>query len=140
MTIICYPAVRTLDYDYNFLVDVNQHVLLSVYRMAIGPVHHLCKQFLVLACIVGVTYLVESITALMSSMVATPTASVPVTGRVRNELQMKILMMSMLGTLCGSCRGDRGVSALLNRCVSCSSLSALLILALSEQKIVLVSW
>ena len=36
------------------------------------------------------------------------------------------------GVLCGQCDGeDKGVSALLNECVSCSDASGLLILALS---------
>ena len=38
-----------------------------------------------------------------------------------------------VGTLCGKCRDeDEGVSALLNQCVTCSSASGLLILALSQ--------
>ena len=37
-----------------------------------------------------------------------------------------------LGELCGNCRDGKGVSALLNRCVSCSDASGLLILALSK--------
>ena len=39
-------------------------------------------------------------------------------------------MYIVIGYLCGQCRGDRGVSALLNNCVSCGYVNILLIIAL----------
>ena len=36
------------------------------------------------------------------------------------------------GYLCGQCRGDKGVSALLNNCVSCGYVNILLIVALGN--------
>ena len=35
-----------------------------------------------------------------------------------------------IGYLCGKCRNDAGVSALLNKCVSCGNVNILLIIAL----------
>ena len=37
-----------------------------------------------------------------------------------------------IGELCGECRGGNGVSAILNRCTTCSDASGLLILLLSK--------
>ena len=36
------------------------------------------------------------------------------------------------GYLCGQCRGNKGVSALLNNCVSCGYVNVLLIVALGN--------
>ena len=36
------------------------------------------------------------------------------------------------GYLCGQCRGDKGVSALLNNCMSCGYVNILLIVALGN--------
>ena len=148
--------------------------------MGIGQVQPLCRPFPALVSIVGVTCLVETSAAHMSSGKVTRTASVPATGRVRffgmvlapseggggqggplwtimtrgkrrpyrRILQIKkgIMLSSFLlnsfhfpgitcvyvGVLCGSCKDGRGVSVLLNRCVSCSNASILLLVALSE--------
>ena len=43
-----------------------------------------------------------------------------------------ILFYPIVGILCGKCRSGRGVSALLNRCISCHDASGMLILALSK--------
>ena len=40
--------------------------------------------------------------------------------------------MPTLGVLCGQCQGDKGVSALLNKCVSCHDASGVLIAGLSK--------
>ena len=39
------------------------------------------------------------------------------------------------GELCGECRDGKGVSALLNKCTTCSDASSLLILALSKKQL-----
>ena len=41
-----------------------------------------------------------------------------------------IIIMYTIGYLCGQCRNGKGVSALLNNCVSCERTSVLLIIAL----------
>ena len=41
-----------------------------------------------------------------------------------------ILCIYFIGYLCGKCRGNAGVSALLNKCVSCGNVNILLIIAL----------
>ena len=41
--------------------------------------------------------------------------------------------MYVTGYLCGQCRNGKGVSALLNKCVSCERTSVLLIIALGKQ-------
>ena len=43
--------------------------------------------------------------------------------------------MPTLGVLCGRCQDDKGVSALLNHCVSCHDASGLLIALLSKPKL-----
>ena len=40
--------------------------------------------------------------------------------------------MPTLGVLCGQCQDDKGVSALLNKCVSCHDASGVLIAGLSK--------
>lgn len=42
------------------------------------------------------------------------------------------VLFGVVGELCGGCRGGKGVSALLNRCTTCSDASGLLILTLSK--------
>ena len=44
----------------------------------------------------------------------------------------------LLGYLCGQCGNGKGVSALLNKCVSCGNASVLLIIALGRQYIVCI--
>ena len=44
-------------------------------------------------------------------------------------------LMLTLGVLCGQCRGDKGVSALLNKCVSCHDASGVLIALLSKIRV-----
>lgn len=39
---------------------------------------------------------------------------------------------SPIGTLCGACRDGKGVSVLLNKCVTCNNALGILILLLSE--------
>ena len=41
-----------------------------------------------------------------------------------------IVLPNVIGYLCGECRGDRGVSVLLNKCVSCGHGSIALIFGL----------
>ena len=41
-----------------------------------------------------------------------------------------LCVYSYIGYLCGKCRNDAGVSALLNKCVSCGNVNILLIIAL----------
>ena len=55
---------------------------------------------------------------------------------IRNKL---VLLLYHAGVLCGACRDNQGVSALLDHCISCSNVSALLILALSEGTVVFQS-
>ena len=43
------------------------------------------------------------------------------------------------GNLCGSCREGKGVSVLLNKCVSCTDTSTLLILALGTYNYILLA-
>ena len=43
-----------------------------------------------------------------------------------------MLSLYMIGVLCGECRDEMGVSALLSRCVDCSNVNALLIVTLSN--------
>ena len=45
-----------------------------------------------------------------------------------------------VGYLCGQCRNGKGVSALLNNCVSCERTSVLLIIALGTLCIIIVKW
>ena len=45
---------------------------------------------------------------------------------------MTIFNFIIKGYLCGQCRGDKGVSALLNNCVTCGYFNILLIIALGE--------
>ena len=47
-------------------------------------------------------------------------------------------MYECLGYLCGQCRNGKGVSALLNKCVSCGNASVLLIIALGRQYVVCI--
>ena len=44
----------------------------------------------------------------------------------------------LLGYLCGQCGNGKGVSALLNKCVSCGNASVLLIIALGRQYVVCI--
>ena len=44
--------------------------------------------------------------------------------------------MPTSGVLCGQCRGDKGVSTLLNKCVSCHDASGLLLAGLSKTTVV----
>lgn len=45
------------------------------------------------------------------------------------------MCMDFIGYLCGKCRNDAGVSALLNKCVSCGNVNILLIIALGMSAI-----
>ena len=45
---------------------------------------------------------------------------------------MTIFNFIFKGYLCGQCQDDKGVSALLNNCVSCGYVNILLIIALGE--------
>ena len=49
-----------------------------------------------------------------------------------NAIDIRTCIM-YVGYLCGQCRNDKGVSALLNKCVSCGKASVLLIIALGRQ-------
>ena len=46
-----------------------------------------------------------------------------------------VMLFVLLGELCGECRDGKGVSALLNKCTTCSDASGLLILALSKKQL-----
>ena len=48
------------------------------------------------------------------------------------KLFRTLICLLHAGVLCGQCRGDKGVSALLNKCVSCHDASGLLIAGLSK--------
>ena len=41
-------------------------------------------------------------------------------------------ILCVIGVLCGECRGRKGVSTLLNKCVDCEDVNSLLIVTLSE--------
>ena len=43
-------------------------------------------------------------------------------------------MSAISGVLCGECRNGSGVSALLNRCVTCSDAMGLLVAVLGEKR------
>ena len=45
---------------------------------------------------------------------------------------MFTLHVIFIGYLCGGCHGDKGLSVLLNNCVSCGSVNVLLLVALSK--------
>ena len=45
-----------------------------------------------------------------------------------------LFVLTCTGELCGECRDGKGVSALLNKCTTCSDASGLLILALSKKQ------
>ena len=65
------------------------------------------------------------------------TASVRVTGKVYFMIdvflgEIAAFCHASKGELCGVCRDGKGVSALLNKCTTCSDASGLLILLLSE--------
>ena len=80
----------------------------------------------------------------------TVTASAAVTEKVRSGklmLQWSLITCTctsvshpyhMAGVLCGSCRNGYGVSALLNKCVTCHDASGMLIAVLSEYQLGIV--
>ena len=47
-------------------------------------------------------------------------------------LQNMLYINTYIGYLCGQCSNGKGVSALLNKCVSCEKTSVLLIIALGK--------
>lgn len=60
--------------------------------------------------------------------------SVHVVDKVNKRSDLSNVVVSVCicaGNLCGECRDGRGVSALLNNCVTCNNAQGLLILALS---------
>lgn len=59
-------------------------------------------------------------------------------GIVSNCVTVRQLLHEHTGVLCGECRNGMGVSALLNRCVDCGDINALLIVTLSKN--VYCSW
>jgi len=67
-------------------------------------------------------------------IMTTTIASVFVIDKVSSECYCLVLALvwatTMLGYLCGKCRGDRGVSVLLNKCVSCDHSSIAIIFGL----------
>ena len=53
-------------------------------------------------------------------------------------IDWNIIIFVLLGYLCGQCHNGKGVSALLNKCVSCGNASILLIIALGRQYVVCI--